>query len=174
MRRTHVVVLSAVMVLVTLFVGRGALAAQDPDLADHPLVGSWVVDADTEDPENLPEMVIISSDGTVSYSAAGGLTGVGVWEPTGDTAAIVTISLLFDDGWQLMIRASVEVSPDGHSFTSPYTNEFFDATGQGSGEIGPGTAEGVRMTVEGPGTPVASFDEFFAEPEGTPGATPVT
>ncbi len=174
MRRAIMLLFSAVVLLGTMLFGSGALAAQDTDLADHPFVGSWVVDADTEDPENLPEMVIISSDGTVSYSATGGSTGVGVWEPTGDTTATVRISLRFDDGTHLVIRASVEVAPDGHSFTSPYTNEFFDATGQGSGEIGPGTAEGVRMTVQAPGTPVASFEEFFGGAEGTPEATPAS
>ncbi len=169
MRRTHVVALSAVMVLVTLFVGRGALAAQDPDLADHPLVGSWIIDADPEDPENPLEMSTIFSDGTMIDSGTDGSNGHGVWEPTGDRTATVTFLLIFEDGFRVLIRAEVEVASDGQSFTSPYTNEFFDpVTGDWSGEIGPGTAEGTRINLEAPGTPVASFEEAFGEPEATP------
>ena len=47
-----------------------------------------------------------------------------------------------------------------------------DPSGQSSGEIGPGMAEGTRREVEEPGTPVASFEEFFEQFEGTPEATP--
>jgi hypothetical protein len=61
------------------------------------------------------------------------------------------------------------VAPDGRALTVDYTIAVLDpATGEWSGEIGPGRAAGTRMVVEAPGTPVASFEEAF----GTPGATP--
>jgi hypothetical protein len=173
MRRTIVVLLSAIVLLGTVLVGGGAFAtAQDTDLADHPLVGSWLVDTDTENPENLLELATIFADGAALLSSADGTTGHGAWEPTGDATANLTFVLVFEDGGRLTIRASAEVAADGQSFTSPYTNEFFDSSGQGSGEIGPGTAEGTLIEVEEPGTPVASFEEFFEQFEGTPEATP--
>lgn len=64
------------------------------------------------------------------------------------------------------------MAADGQSFTSPYTNEVVDPSCTSSGEIGPGTAEGTRIEVEGPGTPVVSFEEVFGGVEGTPEATP--
>jgi hypothetical protein len=98
-----------------------------------------------------------------------------VWEPTGDNTAILKFIVLEgEDGSHLVIRGTIEVAADGQSYTSPYTLEFIDGDGESSGEIGPGMTEGTRVVVEGPGTPVASFDEFFAEPAGTPGATPAT
>ena len=173
LRRASVLLLAAVVPLGTLLIGGGAFAtAQDTDVADHPLVGSWIVDTDTEDPENLPELATIFSDGAAILSTADGTTGHGAWEPTGDATVNLTFTLVFDDGTRLTIRASVEVAADGQSFTSPYTNEFFDPSGAGSGEIGPGTAEGTRIEVEGPGTPIASFEEFFGEAEEAPEATP--
>jgi hypothetical protein len=65
------------------------------------------------------------------------------------------------------------VTSDGQSFTAGYTSEVLDAaTGEWSGQIGPSTAEGTRMPVEAPGTPVGSFEDVFgaATPEATPGA----
>ncbi len=165
--------LAAIVLLGTVLVRGGPFAtAQETDAAVHPLVGSWIVDINPEDPEDLPELVTVSADGTVLDSAAGGGTGHGAWEPTGDTTAHVTFLLVFEDGTRVLIRASVEVAADGQSFTGPYTNEFFDPSGQSSGEIGPGMAEGTRIEVDGPGTPVASFEEFFGQFEGTPEATP--
>lgn len=130
------------------------------------------MDTDTEDPENLPELATIFSDGAAILSSADGITGHGAWEPTGDATTNLTFTLIFEDGTRLLIRASVEVDADGQSFTSPYTNEFVDLSRKGTGEIGPGTAEGTRIETEGPGTPIASFEEFFGETEGTTVATP--
>jgi len=54
---------------------------------------------------------------------------------------------------------------DGQSYRGAITNEFFDQSGEGSGEIGPGHATGSRVKVEAPSTPIASFEEFFEEGE---------
>ena len=173
MRRALMLLLSAVVLLGTVLIGGETFAtAQDTEFADHPLVGSWIVDTDPEDPENPLELATIFSDGAALLSSADGTTGHGVWEPTGDDTASLTFLLVFEDGTRLTIRASVEMAADGQSFTSPYTNEFFDPSGQSSGEIGPGTAEGTRVEVEAPGTPVASFEEVFGGAEGIPEATP--
>jgi hypothetical protein len=67
-----------------------------------------------------------------------------------------------------IIRASIEVAPDGQSLTATYTLEFIDPDGTSSGEIGPGMAEGTKLAVEPMGTPVASFEEAFEAPAATP------
>lgn len=175
MRRFGVFLLVAVVLLGTVLIGGGAFAtAQDPTFADHPLVGAWVVDIAPEDPMNPPELSLIAADGTMVQLTADAPAGYGVWEPTGDTTANETFTVLFDDGSRTLVHASVEIAPDGQSFTATYTNEFFlnPSPEESSGEIGPGTAEGTRIDAAGPGTPVASFDEFFAQFEGTPEATP--
>ena len=175
MRRFGVFLLVAVVLLGTALIGGGAfVTAQETDVADHPLVGIWVVDMAPEDPANPSEQAIIAADGTMVEFAADTPAGYGVWEPTGDTTANMTFAVLFDDGSRRLVHASVEVATDGESFTATYTNEFFlnPSPGQSSGEIGPAMAEGTRLVAKGPGTPIASFEEFFAQAGGTPEATP--
>ncbi len=177
MRRTNVFLLSAVVLLGTLLVGGGGfVAAQDAtpeDSMGHPLIGSWFLDTETENPENLLSLVRFSADGGYVEIDADGSTSLGAWEPTGDTTANLTFSFVDEESGTATIRASLEVAPDGQTFTASYTLEFADpATGESSGEIGPGTAEGTRITVEGPGEPAASFEDFFGGFEGTPEATP--
>ena len=174
MRRTSVVSLSAVLVLTAaLLVGGGAaVVAQTtaPDYTGHPLIGSWMLDTDTTDPGNLHSLVIFSAEGSYLEVGPDG-PGVGAWEPTGDTTAILTIVFVEDEGTG-MVRASIQVAADGQTLTASYTLEFVDpATGEGTGQVGPGGVEGVRIVAEAPGTPVTSFEDFYSE-EGTPAATP--
>lgn len=177
MRRHTVLLLSVVVLLGTLLIGGGRfVAAQDATPADtmgHPLVGSWMI-VDADDPEGVPFLGRFSADGGYSQVDLDG-PALGAWEPTGETTANLTFSFLADEIGMGTIRASIEVAPDGQTFTASYTLEFTDpATGESSGEIGPGTAEGTLMTVEGPGDPVASLDDFFGGFEGTPEATPAS
>ena len=174
MRRALVMFLSVVVLLGSLLVGGGTLvAAQDTDFSGHPLVGTWMLDTEPENPDAFPSQVIFSAEGGYVDVDAEGVVVIGGWEPTGDTTANLTITSSDPDVGVATIRASIEVAPDGQSFTATYTFEILDpATGEWSGEIGPGTAEGTRMVVEGPGTPSMSFEDFFATFEGTPEATP--
>lgn len=156
-------------------VGGAALAGQEPssaDFFDHPLVGAWFVDIRPEDPESPPELAMISPHGLVVITAAGGLSGVGAWKPTDDSTATVTFSVWLPDGNRLLVRASAEVAPDGLTFTGPYTNEFFNPAGEGTGEIGSGVAEATRMEVQGPGATVTSFEELSDAAEGTSATKP--
>lgn len=178
MRRVHVVLLVAVVLLGANLIGGSTFAtAQDIDPTSHPLIGSWVFDADVEDPENLPELVTIFSDGTVIFSSFDGATGHGSWAPVGETTANLTFLFVFENGNRSLLRFDVGVADDGEAFVASYTNEFFNALDESSGEIGPRVAEGTRIGVAGPGTPVASFeefafDEFFGRTEEVPEATP--
>jgi hypothetical protein len=177
MRRTSLLWLSAVIVFGVLLIGGGRLvAAQDASLADHPAKGAWTVTSDPGDTEFSPRLAILSADGSAFFVSGYETTGVGRWEPTSDTAAIVSFTVVTDGPAQIVIRASIETAPDGESFTGTFTIEaVFDPAGGGtSGEIGPGTIEGTRLLAEAPGTPAMTFEEFFPQPEGTPEATPAT
>lgn len=176
MRWTSVLSLSAFVLLGTLLTGEGRfVTAQEIELADHPARGSWTVASDPGDTEYSPRLAILSADGGAFFVSGYQYTGVGRWEPTGETTAAVTFTVVTDGPAQIVIRAGIEVAPDGQSFTGTFTNEaVFDPAGGGtSGEIGPGTLDGTRLAAEAPGTPAMSFEEFFPQPEGTPEATPV-
>ena len=179
MSRSVVITLLAVMLSGAVLIGGGRFtAAQDPDPADHPAAGAWSVESEPGDAEYSPRLVSLSDDGSALFVSGYATTGVGRWEPTGETTAILTFTVVTDGPAQAVIRAEIEIAPDGASFTGTFTNEFiFDPVGGGtSGEIGPGTIEGTRLLAEAPGTPTMSFEEFFPQPddtEETEEATPV-
>ena len=162
---------------VALVLGFAITSAQDasPDGASvHPLVGTWVLDTNVDDPADAPEMIVVSADGGYISVDAEGATTVGVWEATGDWTANLTVSTpqLTNDGsfgGTLVLRAEVEVDPSGNTFTATYTFELVWPDGARTGEHGPGTAQGTRLVAEPVGTPVGSLSEIF---EGVAEATP--
>ena len=177
MRRTSVVLLSAVVLLGTLLLGGGRFAvAQEESLADHLAVGSWAVESDPGDAGFSLTSVTLAADGTALYISPNADVGVGVWAPSGETTASLTFRAATNGPAYILIRVGIEVPPDGVTFTGTFTAEMiFDPAGGGtSGQIGPGSVTGTRMLAEAPGTPTSSFEEFFAVPGATPEATPVS
>ncbi|HET7093441.1 MAG TPA: hypothetical protein VFI22_08185 [Thermomicrobiales bacterium] len=174
-RRPLLLVFVSILLGAAAVGGRHVVAAQGPAFANHPAVGSWRVHREPENPQYPVELMILSADGAVlDFGAFSGATGVGRWEPMGADAATVTFTVVSDGPAYIVVRSSVRFAPDGQSFTGAYTEEIvFDPDHAGtSGQIGPGTVDGTRMAAEAPGTPVASFEQFFPQPAGTPEATP--
>ena len=95
-----------------------------------------------------------------------------MWEATGPTSATLTLIQQFpaEDGEsadRATIRATIEVDPDGQSFTAEYTLEFI-GEGAPAGEFGPASATGTRIAVEPMGTPAGSLEDLFGQfEEGT-------
>jgi len=169
--RRHTMVLSALVLLGSLVVGsRAYVTAQEMDFTGHPLIGTWIL---MTDDQSLPDVITFSDDGAVTDVESSGAVQLGAWEPTGDSTANLTIVSWSDEG-SGTIRAGIEVAADGQSFTASYTFEFVDpASGESTGEYGPGTATATRVAVEAPGTPIGSFEDLFGQFEGSPEATPV-
>ncbi len=174
MRHVIVLFLSVMALLGALVVGGGTLAAQDTEMADHPLVGPWELRADIGDGDtSCLSQVVFTDEGAYIDVDCDGFVVIGGWEPTGDTTANMSFTSSDSEGGAYTVRASVEVAPDGQSFTAPFTFELVDgATGEGSGQYGPGMATGTRTVVEAPGTPEGSVLDLFGQFEGTPEATP--
>lgn len=160
----------AVALALTLLVTR--LQREQGSVAtDHPLVGTWIVRMDGNE---SPALISFSSSGTAQQTRDTGSVGLGVWSATGPNSA--TSTLFFQDlrggspssGWQIM-RSDTTVHDDGMTFTSAYTVQFRAAgNGASSGEIGPGSAEGQRISPEPVGTPVAPLDFLEMYPSATP------
>lgn len=170
MRRTGVLLLAAVMMLGTLAIGGGTVAAQDATpvaSGDHPLAGTWLIDlvvASTEDDELYG---VFSADGAFVGVDVDTNPYVGAWEPTGDSTANFTLRILESEG-ATILRMSIEVAPDGQSFSGSFTIEGLEPDGTSSGEIGPGASEGTKIPVEPPGTPVMSLEEAGLAPVESP------
>jgi hypothetical protein len=144
-------------------------------MSGHPLVGTWLLDTNADDPANAPEVTIFTADGAYISVDAEGFPNHGVWEATGErTAALTIVSPGMEEeafAGMFVVRASVEVDETGDSFTAQYTGEFVTPDGIGTGEYGPGTATATRITVEEMGTPAGPIEVLL---EGEAAATPTS
>jgi hypothetical protein len=186
MRRTPTVVTSASLLLLTLAAAAPGVAAQVDAMssADHPLVGTWIVDSTPDDPTDPLEVVVVGSGGTLLDTSLDGI-GSGAWSPTGDRSADVTFVFPAADpeagfiGF-VTVRSSVEVADDGLSFSGTYTLEppaaMAEAMGMTPGELGPGDVSAQRIVVEpmgevvGPIPPEPDASAEEAMPEESPAA----
>jgi hypothetical protein len=186
MRRIPTVVALASLLLLTLAVAAPGVAAQDEAMgtADHPLVGTWIVDSTPDDPIDPLEVVVIGPGGTLLDTSLDGI-GSGAWSPSGDRSADVTFVFPAADpeagfiGF-VTIRSSVEVADDGLSFSGTYTLEppaaMAEAMGMTPGELGPGDVSAQRIVVEpmgevvGPIPPEPDGSGEDAMPEESPAA----
>ena len=142
----------------------------------HPLVGTWLLDTNADDPANPPEVTVFTADGAYISVDAEGFPNHGVWEATGERTAGLTIVSpgMEEDAFAgtFIVRASIEVDESGDSFTAQFTGEFVDPDGVESGEFGPGTATATRIAVEEMGTPAGPIEVLFGEEEAA--ATPTS
>ncbi|HEX5500660.1 MAG TPA: hypothetical protein VFX03_15595, partial [Thermomicrobiales bacterium] len=66
MRRRSLLLVFVSILLGAAAVGGGhVIAAQGPDFANHPAVGSWRVHREPENPQYPVELMILSADGAV-------------------------------------------------------------------------------------------------------------
>ena len=171
--------LSVVVIVLGLLVTFGfnttARQATPTAMDGHPLVGTWLLDTDANDPENAPEVTIFTADGAYISVDAEGFPNHGVWEATGEQSATLTIVSpgMDEDGaffGTFIVRGTVEVDESGDAFTAQYTGEFVGPDGTGAGEYGPGTATATRIAVEAMGTPAGPLEALFEAEEAA--ATP--
>lgn len=174
MRRASVLVALVAAVLVgAVGVGRAAVTATRQATpgaaAQHPLVGTWIVDPEPDDPTNPPSFDVYMADGTAINIGSEGATA-GAWEATGPRTATVTFVGLFGgvgSGTSFIVRANVEVDETGQGFTAPHSFTLVAADGTVLAAAEGGAARGTRINPEpreAVGTPLA----------GLPTWTPVT
>jgi len=178
MRRRFALVFALIALVAISGVLRSAhTAASTGDMAAHPFVGTWLIDTDTTDPTNLPDLIVVHGDGTYIESGPNGEFGAGSWQATGDSTADLTIWFPQQDdkgaySGALVVRAAVTIAGDGQSFTADYTLELIDATGSGTGQYGPTHAMATKLRAEPMGTPVGPASALFGGEGGTPEASP--
>jgi hypothetical protein len=145
-------------------------------MTGHPLVGTWLLDTNADDPANAPEVAVFTANGAYISVDAEGFPSLGVWETAGEgTANLTIVSAEADEeggfGGTFMVRAAIDVDDTGDAFTAQYTGEFVDPNGTATGEYGPGTATATRIAVEAMGTPAGPLEVLF---EGEAAATPTS
>lgn len=174
MRRPAILVATVTVLLITL--AQGALASERlrSGSAGHPLVGTWIVDTNTQDTQDPLALLTIAGDGTVRLTDCCNAPAAGAWAPSSTRTADATILLpWFDEDGFIgfnIVRGDVVVSADGESLTATYTMDIPDREGGTSGQLGPGSATGVRVSVEAMGEPVAALP--VPVPDEAPAASP--
>ncbi len=137
------------------------------DTAEHPAIGTWVIDSSPDDPSNPLELATIAPGGIIINAFLDG-TAYGSWAATGDQTADATFVTPANDpeagflGF-FTVRTSIEVAEDGQSFTGTYTIEYpaamAEAMGMPVGQAGPGDVTAQRVVVEPMGVPVGPIPE---------------
>jgi hypothetical protein len=146
---------SAAVVLATLLatVPPTAVLAQGGATATpvHPFVGAWIVDTNTADDSDPHTQLTVHPDGTLLQADQANV-GIGVWEPTGDGSAALTMTAGSDspDGnpSTVIVRAVIAMDPAGDTWTGEASVEYVAADGSTSGQSGPIPASATRMIVE--------------------------
>ncbi len=153
----------------TIGQGTRAQEATPIAMAQHPLVGTWVVDPDIASESEAPGLGIWTSDGIMTDPS--GIAGS--WEVIDAQTAMVTFANIFPDGsGYITIRGPHVVDGSGNTWTSDYSWTIVgpDGTVLDSGEA---TARGTRLVVESmdmAGQPLSTMHTWV--PPMTAGATP--
>lgn len=108
----------------TQHLGAEAIAQGDaPATSEHPLIGAWLLDLG----EQGGRLLTFSADGTALFTEAGGETGQGTWEATGDTTAAFTTYRLIAD--------QLEEDPSFVGYSILTGEIAVDATGLWTGDL---------------------------------------
>ena len=169
--RRFAVLLSVVVVLLSsaVILSRPSVVAQEATpsgtaaMASHPVVGGWRLTVDLGEGLTSPDLQIFHADGTYTETLPTGSVLFGVWQPTGERTATLTVyeNTLMDDRLvQAEGRFTVEVDASGNTLTEKGT--FVGLFEDGSVAIAfESPATGTRMEVlpvEPLGTPVFPAD----------------
>jgi hypothetical protein len=177
MRRFAVLLSVVVIVLLSsaVVLSRPPAAAQEAtpsgtaDMARHPVVGGWRLTVELGEGMTSPDLQIFHADGTYSEVLPTGDVLFGVWQPTGERTATLTVYenyLMEDRLVQAEGRFTVEVDERGNTLTEEgtYVGLFEDGSVAMAFES---PATGTRMEVlpvEPLGTPVLPLDTAAAAP----------
>lgn len=164
------------MLIGWIAIGGGASAQEAAPVAaaDHPLVGTWPLGTDPDDPDNAISLGVFSADGTSveiqpgSDFEAGSVVGAGVWESTCPSTAYLTFWILDGPEVTVVIRSEVVVAPSALELTGTYTLELLNPDVTGTGQFGPDMVKGTRLVVELPGVPTAPLDDLLEQLAATP------
>jgi hypothetical protein len=147
-----------------------------PRTTSESLVGTWILDVNTDDTQDPPALLTVEAGGTLRLTDCCNGVGAGVWQrprsDVGDATATLLLPWYDEDGfvgWNT-IRAFVRLSADGDSIAADYTMDIPNRDGTTSGQLGPVHASGTRMITEAPGEPIGQVPA--PEPETTPTPTP--
>ena len=150
--------------------GRAAAQEATPAaMAGHPLVGTWIVDRNPDDPTEIPTYNVLTADGGLIDPTQG---GAGRWEATGpDTADFGLTGTIAELGAYFVVRGTLAVDAGGGTATASVSDTIVAADGTILDQHAQFTARYVRITIEAQdavGQPLAGFPAWTPPPAATP------
>ena len=131
-RRTAIAGLGAGGIGLGLARSGHSVSAQDAtpaSMANHPLVGTWIILPRESDPGSTPSVSVFTPDGAF-IDANGGLAGL--WHPTGPNTAdhtFVGIISAPDFNGYVVVRGQIEVDQSGEHWSQTYNAMTVSADG---------------------------------------------
>ncbi len=149
--------------------GTAAQEATPAAMAGHPLVGTWIVDRNPDDPTEIPTYNVLTADGGLIDPTQG---GAGVWAATGpDTANFTLAGTIAELGAYFVVRGSIAVDAGGDTATNTASDTIVAADGTVLDQNAQLTVRYVRLRVEpqdAVGQPLAGFPAWTPPPPATP------
>jgi hypothetical protein len=142
-------------------------------MAGHPLVGTWIVDRNPDDPTEIPTYNVITADGGVIDPTVG---GAGVWEATGpDTANFTLTGTIAELGGYFVVRGILTADAGGETATASVSSTIVAADGTNMDQLTEAqlTARYTRLRIEpqdAVGQPLPQFPVWTPPPPATPTA----
>lgn len=175
MRRSPVIVALVAALLLSAVGGSRAVAApaqQATAPAGHPLVGTWIIDPEVDNPTNPPSFDAFMADGTLVNIGSDGAS-VGSWEATGPRTATFTFTGVAQGTGSsavFIIRGNLEVDGTGEKITGAHSFTLVSADGKVLVAVKGGGAQGTRLHAEPLEAAGQSLPGFPTWTPGTPAA----
>ena len=138
-------------------------------MADHPLVGTWIVDRNPADPTEMPTTNVLTADGGLTDPSVG---AAGIWAATGERTADFTLIAIFAElESYFTVRGTLEVDAAGDTATATASQTQVASDGTILLQVAQGISTYIRLRIEpsdAVGQPLAGFPAWTPAPTATP------
>lgn len=113
-----------------LSLGASAQNATPDNRTSHPLIGTWMVDTNTETDTDAPEIGIFTADGS-TFGLGASRWVSGVWDVADETSGVATLVGVFEanGGGYVVLRGIHAVDATGETWTCDCTFTVVGADG---------------------------------------------
>lgn len=138
-------------------------------MANHPLVGTWIVDRNPADPTEMPTTNVLTADGGLTDPSVG---AAGVWAATGERTADFTLIAIFAElDSYFLVRGTIEIDETGDNATATASQTHVASDGTILDTSEEGISNYIRLRIEpsdAVGQPLAGFPTWAPAPAATP------
>lgn len=150
-QRVRLIMIVAIVLVLVGAIGYQAFRPEQAKAAAQSPVGSWIVIVSPDGQPSFTDVVIFSSDGTITVMESDGRLGLGVWQKLPHNQYAFSLWEYFVDNGttlQVNVTSTIELSKDKEQYTGPYSVTVYVVGNPDPVGGGTGTATGVRQHIE--------------------------